>query len=174
MSRWLAKPPPFLSLDRLSMGIPLTQGKIAWIDVSDFPLVKDFTWCAQRPRRTHLTSYAIRRRPASQSGAYIIRMHNWITGWPLVDHVDGDGLNNRRSNLRQATSQQNSANAQPHSRRSSIYKGLRQERNGHWTARVQRRHIGTFATQEQAARAYDVEALRVFGEFARLNFPEGS
>jgi hypothetical protein len=101
-------------------------------------------------------------------------MHSQLTGWGLVDHTDGDGLNSRRSNLRQATRSQNAANSRPYARRRSQYKGLRQERNGSWTARVQRRHVGTFKTEEAAARAYDIEAARTFGEFARLNFPEES
>ena len=73
-------------------------------------------------------------------------MHRLITGWPMVDHVDHDGLNNQRHNLRPATDETNQHNNRGRLNSSSRYKN--------------------------AARAYDAAARSEFGEFACLNFPE--
>jgi len=96
-----------------------------------------------------------------------------------VDHINGDRLDNRSSNLRFATRQQNSGNRGANSRNKSGYKGV----NLHdpdrmvWKAQImdngKKRSIGYFATAAEAALAYNAEAVKVFGEFAFLNTVEG-
>lgn len=113
------------------------------------------------------------------------RMHRAIIDAPngmVVDHINGDSLDNRRSNLRLATSQENNRNAKKAAGKmrvmSSQYKGLSRVKDGlrskKWRAMLaidrKRIHLGHFNTEEEAARAYDAAAKEHFGEFARLNF----
>jgi hypothetical protein len=101
-------------------------------------------------------------------------MHNLITGWRFVDHVDHNGLNNRRSNLRAATKAQNAANERKRPGCSSQYKGVVWHRN-RWQARIEigdeYRYLGRFVSEEEAARAYDAAAVTAWGQYANPNFP---
>ena len=99
--------------------------------------------------------------------------------WPKVlDHKDGNPLNNRLSNLREASSADNQANQKKQSKQtSSFYKGVYLfKRDNKWMAYINREgkryHLGYFNSQEEAAVAYDKKAKDLFGEFAKLNFPE--
>jgi len=100
-------------------------------------------------------------------------MHRLILGasrgqW--VDHINGDGLDNRRSNLRFCTASQNHMNAVGWSR-ISRFKGVGKTKSGkQWRAAIGCRHLGTFADERSAALAYDVAARAMYGEFARCNF----
>jgi hypothetical protein len=93
------------------------------------------------------------------------------------EHINRNGLDNRRVNLRLTTSSNNKGNMRKH-RGASLYKGVhwdnRPESTG-WRARIQVNYekisLGHFDTEEEAARAYDVAARQFFGEYARLNFP---
>jgi hypothetical protein len=98
--------------------------------------------------------------------------------WPKlhIDHIDGNQRNNRASNLRQATSSENGRNSR--SAKGSVSKFLGvgfKKANGKWTAQVQvggrRVHVGYFATEDDAARAYDAAARLHYGQFANPNFP---
>jgi AP2 domain/HNH endonuclease len=94
-----------------------------------------------------------------------------------VDHINGNGLDNRRTNLRPATSAENARNRRSQRGSSSPYKGvswIRSRRNWRANLRVGDRliHLGSYTDPADAARAYDAAALKYFGEFARLNFPE--
>ena len=111
-------------------------------------------------------------------------MHRLILGAPLgadVDHRDGDGLNNTRSNLRLASRSQNMANVtRTVHGASSKYKGITfiaRLRLHPWKAQItvggQHIDLGRWATEEEAARAYDAAAVKYFGEFARTNFGAG-
>jgi hypothetical protein len=91
-----------------------------------------------------------------------------------IDHKNGNGLDNRKANLREATRSQQTANARKTSRpKSSIYKGVCRFR-GAWVARIQPDgkciHLGTFHDEKEAALAYDNAAREMFGEFANTNF----
>lgn len=90
------------------------------------------------------------------------------------DHRNGNGLDNRRCNIREATSSQNNMNAQKRQNSSSIYKGVSwHKRLKKWTANIRyikSMHIGCFKSEEMAAWAYDFCAMEIQGEFARLNF----
>jgi hypothetical protein len=101
-----------------------------------------------------------------------------VTGaWPdwEIDHINGDRADNRWVNLRAASRSQNSMNRASR-RGASLFTGVT-ARHGRWEARIglhrKRIHIGSFASEAEAARAYDAAALKLHGEFARLNFPQG-
>lgn len=98
--------------------------------------------------------------------------------WVLVDHKDRNGLNNQRSNLRVCTYALNVANSPA---RTGRYKGVSISNRAHgvkWRATITYKgiqyHLGYFYTEEEAAIAYDLEARKLFGEYAILNFPVGS
>lgn len=159
--------------------IPLTRGFVAIVDDEDFDWLSQWRWCAtQRPGR----GYAIRSAQCVVDGrkrGVSILMHRQILDaqpGQLVDHINGDPRDNRRANLRICTANQNSYNRRAYGR--WPYKGLNQTASGRWKAEVRaegrRHHVGTFATAEEAARAYDEAAKRLHGEFARLNFPEAA
>lgn len=94
-----------------------------------------------------------------------------------VDHRDGDGLNNRRSNLRFADDSQNQANRHKLTKNSSGYRGVTFHRRcGQWQSAIKvngrSRYLGLYSAPDAAARAYDRAANELYGEFARVNFPE--
>jgi hypothetical protein len=91
-----------------------------------------------------------------------------------VDHINGDGLDNRKSNLRLATRAQNGCNLRPQQGKSSRFKGVAWHVCGKWRAHISPNRtqiaLGLFDDEIDAALAYDMAALAQFGEFARPNF----
>jgi hypothetical protein len=153
--------------------VPLGRGTYSTlISAADAPLIAGYRWF--RHHNGH-GGYYVRgyRKGASQPYRYTY-MHALIAG-PGCDHRDGDGLNNQRHNLRPATGSQNLANTSSRGG-SSRFKGVCQPAgSSSWLARItvnyRSRHLGSFPTEEAAARAYDAAARAAWGEFARLNFP---
>lgn len=144
--------------------IPLTQNQVALIDDEDMELVCQYKWYAFWSGRTY---YAARGRKPT------VFMHTLIMGRKGIDHIDMDGLNNCRSNLRFADETQNNANKKKFSGKSSMYKGVTQV-GYKWRAQIQFEnrhiHLGYFFEEEDAAIAYDEAAERLFGDYARTNF----
>lgn len=149
--------------------VPLTQGMFATIDLIDVERVGQLNWHAVADNRTF---YAL-------SGEKV-GLHNFIAGHKdghIVDHEDGDGLNNRRSNLRHATHAQNQFNKCINKNNTSGFKGVSYAAHApgvkKWRAAItcNRQYIslGYHLTPELAAAAYDGAAERLFGEFARKN-----
>lgn len=149
--------------------IALTRGLVAVVDQSDHAALARYRWYAV-PRSNGKGFYAAR----NSNGARVW-MHRAILRAPagvLVDHKDGDGLNNRRGNLRLASHQQNNWN-----RRLDSKGGVRGVRPvvGGWAARIctakgKTISLGVYATPEAAAKAYDAAARSLRGEFALVNF----
>ncbi|OHB81180.1 MAG: hypothetical protein A2W31_05055 [Planctomycetes bacterium RBG_16_64_10] len=156
--------------------VQLTKGKVALVDDRDYPLVSRYRWKAIRPRTIW---YAQRNAWNGRRyvGLFMHRVVMAVGDGERVDHVNCDGLDNRRSNLRVATRSENAANFRKSDGCSSRFKGVsRHRKSGRWRASIQIRrrvvHLGYFDREEDAARAYDAAAVAVFGEFARTNFGE--
>ena len=151
--------------------IPLSQEKVALVDDEDFELVREYKWHLKASRRF---LYA----ETSTLGSVML-MHRYILDAPdikHVDHINDDGLDNRRSNLRFCSAQQNLWNKRKQEGCSSQYKGVVWDRQANkWRTRIRKDdkliHLGRFKFEEGAAAAYDRAAIELFGEFARLNFP---
>lgn len=166
-----------LRAGKMSKRIPLTQGKYAIVDDCDYEWLSQWKWCAERNRDTFYAQRRVRRPGGLR---LTIRMHRLVANPPpnmMVDHVNRDGLDNRRCNLRVCTHAQNQLNHKRHRTNSSGYRGVLFHR-GKWVAKIsvngKPRHLGTFETPEEAARAYDAVAIETRGEFAALNFGQGA
>lgn len=134
----------------------------AKVDEGDRPLVDRYNWFLAT------NGYIV-----ANVGNHQIYLHRTIMGEPdcLVDHEDRDKLNNQRSNLRLATHTLNLANSGP--RKGKKFKGVHPTRYGTFSADIcvnwKQIHIGTFKTENEAARAYNKMAKLAWGEFAYLN-----
>ena len=151
--------------------ITLTKGYEAVIDAADVPLVDAWNWHVMiKPR----TAYAMRKTTAGKVHETIF-MHHVILGCgkgKYPDHIDCDGLNNRRSNLRVATAAQNARNKRPSIKARSGYRGVCWRAGSKkWAAYIgsqgKRRFLGSFEKLEDAAAAYAAAAVEAYGEFAR-------
>jgi len=163
----------------MSRQIPLTRGRHAIVDDADYEWLSQWKWTLLTTMPTvgkHEYSYAARQHPCGK----LVLMHRAILRAPeskCVDHMNGNRLDNRRSNLRLASHSENMANRKKHKNNTSGYMGVWQRKSsGNWRVELRfenKRHCGgTYATPEEAARAYDELARRIHGEFATLNFPK--
>lgn len=156
--------------------IPLTQGQVAIVDDEDYEWLMQWKWYAIYRKNAKLF-YAGRTEKGHKS---ILLMHRALLKpepTELVDHVNRNGIDNRRSNLRVCTRSQNAANMKRKSG-SSEYKGVFRTRGRgkpgrKWAAQICVNYkifnLGRFDTPEEAKAAYDKAALELFGEFARTS-----
>lgn len=160
-----------------TLSVPLTGGKFALIDEVDWSIVSRHCWHVRNGRNT-LYAVANEYIPETKGGRKIW-MHRLITDAPdgiQVDHINRDGLDNRRCNLRLATPVENQRNRPGKKNGTSVYKGVSwSSQHSKWRAQIyhdQRQHfVGLFHDEIDAARAYDSRAKEIHGRFAYLNFP---
>lgn len=156
----------------LAVVIPLSSGKCALIDWEDLDRVCALKWSA-----CWIESGWYAKTWNHGQQVYLHRFIARAGRGEMVDHHNGDTLDCRKQNLRRATSLQNNLNRAANRANPTGFKGVR-KRGGKFTARIavrgERTFLGAFPTAEAAARAYDAAAIRLHGEFARLNFPQRS
>jgi hypothetical protein len=158
--------------------IPLTKGFEALVDTQDYERFKGFRWHAKLMKNG--TVYAQRgERSGDRVRSYFL--HREILGaqpGQIVDHIDGDGLNNTRANLRICSASENGWNTAPRrGAKSSQYKGVCfSKKEQKYVVYIQksgeRLRIGCFVEEVAAAKAYDAAARILHGRFARCNFAE--
>jgi hypothetical protein len=157
--------------------IALTRGLNAIVDAIDYEWLMQWPWYADFTKWTY---YAARNSSGTPKHR---RMHREIAermGFVNpneVDHVDRNGLNNRRLNLRPCVSYLNKGNLGKSIANTSGYKGVSfHKQSGRWRSYITKNdkfvHLGLFSNVREAALAYDTAAREYFGEFALLNFPE--
>lgn len=164
-------------IDGDTIKIYTTKGEVILADAADEALLKQYTWCVctaiKKSGKKLPHAYA-------PSGKTMVKMHRLLMGNPSgydIDHIDGNGLNNHRSNLRIATRAQNMQNAGVNSKNTSGYKGVVWVKaKCRWDVLIRvngkRIRLGSSSNKDEAARIYNQGALKYHKEFAYLNHIE--
>ena len=148
--------------------VTLTRGKVALLDDEDFERVSAHKWC-------YMTAGYGARSVCQGKSKRIVYLHRFLLEAPdgkRVDHIDGNKLNNQRSNLRLCTHQENMQNSKQYANNTSGHKGVAFDKfTGSWKAYInvagKTVHLGRFPTAELAAEYRNSMAEKVFGEFNR-------
>jgi len=165
--------------------INLTQGFKSLVDDEDFEYLKQWKWHVIKLRNIMYAGTTVNKNASRINKAYLILMHRLIMNscnGLYIDHIDHNGLNNMKSNLRICSQKENLINRKKHIYKLSIYKGvynqiLRYKNMEYKYIRAiiyingKKKYMGSFKNEIEAAKAYDREAKKQFGQFAYLNFP---
>lgn len=160
--------PKNIKIPKGARAIPLTKGYYALVDEEDFEKANQHNW------HIHINGkhkYAITNVRLGVNKRTVVNLHRLILDFPSkpIDHINHNGLDNRRSNLRVCTPSQNCMNREPRGQLQT--KGIKYSNNT-WSARIQRggirHHLGNFSTQEEAQAAYNMAAQVLFGEYSRI------
>lgn len=152
--------------------IKLTQNKYTIVDDADFAMLNQYKWYF------HKAGYALRTchkpRNGKKQETFKVYMHHAVIGKYIgmdIDHIDGNALNNQRSNLRVCSHLENVMNRKKVDKTAtSIFKGVYwNKKENRWYARVAQKWVGSFKKEIDAAKAYNQKALEFFGDFALLN-----
>lgn len=152
--------------------IPLNLGLVALVDDEDYERLEHRPWYARRSD-SHRENWYVQHTARKQ----IYYLHREVIGAPagaVVDHINGNGLDNRRCNLRLCSLAENAANRDfpPSKTGFRGVSGKHRRFRAHISVDGRSRYLGSFPTAEEAARAFDRAARDRHGDFARLNFPE--
>jgi hypothetical protein len=160
----------------------VAAGRVTRIDDADFEAVMQYRWLGWEKKATATRRangpYACRQYRDETGKNTLLFMHTFLTGWSRTDHINHDGLDNQRHNLRETTVARNEHNSRPRLGTYSQYKGVT------WSVKAQKwqtsirmdgklNYLGQFHDETEAARVYDEAALRYFGPHAFFNFPTG-
>lgn len=156
----------------------MSQPRYAKVDPADYKRLRKYEWFATKKRNR----FYVRRHAAAGKGKEkLIYLHQEVIEVPdgmVIDHINHDGMDNRRANLRPATHSQNMCHIRKRpGTKHSKFKGVCwKKKNRKWEAAIgfqkKRIHLGYFCSEIEAARAYDEAAKKYHGEFACLNFPQ--
>lgn len=158
----------------MTLTVPLTQGKVAIIDAEDGDRVLAHKWHVLKSKNTF---YAARHGKIAKGKRQYVYMHRRILGLKkgkYCDHRNGNGLDNRRSNLRKCTKSENGGNTHARLGGSSRYKGIYWDKTRNkWVAQIKinnkRMYLGYSDNEIEATRIYNLAALKYFKQFANLN-----
>ena len=158
--------------------ISLTQGKFAIVDAADFEELSLWKWCARSIKHLWYACRSVRDNDGKRKTVFLHRAILDAPGEMEVDHVNGNGLDNRRDNLRLATRTQNNHNRRIGTDNRSGFNGVSWSNTYHkWRATIgingKRLHVGYYDDPIKAAVGRDLAAIKHYGEFACLNFPGG-
>ena len=158
--------------------IPLSRGKFAIVDDKDFEWLNQWKWSLCES--TNSPAYA--NRSIKQNGKWhTISMHRKILGLTRgdgkeTDHRNGNGLDNRRGNLRICSHSENVQNCHLIKNKFCKYQGVIKKKTGCWLACIMKNYkniyLGTHNSAKEAALAYDKKALELYGSDAHINFPK--
>jgi hypothetical protein len=148
--------------------IPLTQGKFALVDDEDYDYLMQWKWY-YKISKDKRTGYAKRNEGRPQK---TVSMQSYITGVKNSDHIDGNGLNNQKANLREATIAQQNSNKTAYRNNTTGFKGVTYKKSNSKFASVIRhenksKHLGYFLTAEEAHEAYKKAAIELHRKFAK-------
>ena len=155
----------------------ILKGKVIHIDDEDMHILSKYNWYINSSDNIR---YYVVAKVYNKGKVTNIKLHRILLNPPrnlYIDHINGNGLDNRKSNLRVCTNQQNQRNARKKRTASSIYKGVsfvkaRSKFRAYIVVNNKQTGLGQFSNEIDAAKAYDQKAKELFGEFAYLNFPE--
>lgn len=164
--------------------VPLSKGFCATVDDEDYQRVMQHKWHAKVVKRSDGSERVYAQRSVWKDGKQqTVKLHRFIlesASGKEVDHINGNGLDNTRANLRLVSRRENMRNRMPQRFNDGVetrssFKGVSwHSRNKAWRAQIGHEgkmiHLGNFPTEEAAAHAYDSAARELFGEFAKPNF----
>jgi len=156
--------------------IRLSQNKIALVDDSDYEELNKYNWYAHEGGSTFYAARTIRNSRLRNKQTIMMHQSVLQNNKDRIDHIDCNGLNNQKENLRIATNQQNCMNKPGAYDKTSIYKGVFKTRNGTFETQFKYNYksysIGRSRDEQEAAKYYDAVARYYHGEFAWCNFKE--
>lgn len=151
------------------------EALMALVDAEDFPLVSKYKWCVGgKTVKGREWGYAYASAKNSRKSLLMHRLIMNPQDGICVDHINGNRLDNRKANLRLCNRSENMRNRGPN--RGRKYKGVYRASKNRFRALIcvnhKLMHVGTFSSEEEAAKAYDEAAIKLHGEFVCLNFPD--
>ena len=142
---------------------------IIYIDSIDIDLFEEYHWYVHKQKSNDI--YLCKKKSPHYFHSYVAEKMGIES--KFIDHIDGNGLNNQRSNLRSCNHSLNAMNSKKRPNTTSVYKGVSKLSGGKWKAQIELNqkslYLGSFITEEEAALAYNQKAKELFGEYARLN-----